>query len=211
MKAALTFKLNFPMENKKLFAFCNLLVSISLCACHTDPAVLTAAHNCSAQDAVKVHVPGNRETSDIGELLEIQHHARLMNSGELVKAIADLNLQPTRPGAQVEKAIFYANLHSAGDLQRAQNLLDQILKSTDSEAERYKPMAAVLTMMYADMMRLDENIDKLTQQARDNQKHVDQLAEKLEALKNIERNLPARAGTAISSDDATLKSFGADK
>jgi DNA repair ATPase RecN len=199
------------MENKKSFGFCSVLIFLVLCACRTNPTESVAPQTCPDQKVTSAKVLGHNEISDINELLEIQRHAWLMNSGELVKAIADLNLQPTRPGTQIEKAVFYASLHGTGDLQRAQNLLDQLLKSTDPEAVRYKPMATELTTTYAEMLRLDENIDRLTQQVRDNQKHLDQLAEKLEALKNIERELPARPGATISTDDATTRSFSGDK
>jgi transcription elongation GreA/GreB family factor len=53
-------------------------------------------------------------------------------------------------------------------------------------------LAQLLVSNYAEMRRLNENADKANQQARDSQRRLDQLSEKLEALKNIERTLPGQ-------------------
>lgn len=50
----------------------------------------------------------------------------------------------------------------------------------------------------ADLRRQDETIDKLTQQLRESQRRNEQLGNKLEALKNIERALAPRPAAPVA-------------
>ena len=76
--------------------------------------------------------------------------------------------------------------------EAAQAQLGSVLSATDSDAVALKPLAQLLVSNYAEMRRLSDNAEKAGQQARDNQRRLDQLSEKLEALKNIERTLPGQ-------------------
>ncbi len=138
---------------------------------------------------------------DMSELLEYQQKARQMNSSDLIKAIADLNSHPAQPQKLILKAVYYANLRGNGDLQQAQNSLDQLLKSADPKAARYRLMATFLAAMFDDRMKLEDSIDRLSQQIRDGQRRFDQVSEKLEALKDIERKLQARHGSNVTKSD----------
>jgi hypothetical protein len=132
----------------------------------------------------------------INALLNYQNSSRQMPASELAKAIVDLNQQGKTPQVLMQKAILYANLHGPGDLARAQGLLDGVLKATELDAEHFKPLAALLITTYGDWRHMDDSADKLNQQLRDGQRHVDQLNEKLERLKNMEQLLPTRTGAA---------------
>src|SRR5450830_1863815 len=55
-----------------------------------------------------------------------------------------------------------------------------------------QPLAQLLVSNYAEMRRLSDNAEKAGQQAKESQRRMDQLNEKLEALKNIERTLPGQ-------------------
>jgi chromosome segregation ATPase len=88
--------------------------------------------------------------------------------------------------------MLYANMGGNGDLQRAQGQLDQVEASSKPDAERLKPLAGLLSAMLADRRRQDDNADRLTQQLHDEQRRAEQLNDKLEALKNIERTLQTR-------------------
>ena len=142
--------------------------------------------------------------SDVDELLSYHHAVRQMNPAEISKTLAGLNRPNPTARVLVQKAMLLANLHGSGDLQRAQTLLEQVLSSTKADAERLKPLAGLLNSTYGEWRRLDDNADKLAQQVRDEQRRTEQLNDKLEALKNIERSLQTRpqAPAAPGASDA---------
>ena len=64
--------------------------------------------------------------------------------------------------------------------------------ATGKDAQLLAPLVQLLSSQYAELRRQDESIDKLNGQLRDAQRRIEQLNEKLEALKNIERSLSVR-------------------
>ena len=194
------------MKNNHCAIAC-ILFTLILAACSTAPEVSNAVKPPASMASVTEH----HNFDDINELAEYQRQVLQMSSADIVKAIAELNLQAMNPQTQIKKAILYANLHGNGDLLRAQILLDQLLKSTDPESAKYKPVAIFLYANFVERLRLEDTIDKLSVQVRDSQKHLDQLIEKLEALKNIERQLPSRSGANFPSGDLLNKSDGGNK
>ncbi|MBV8667028.1 MAG: hypothetical protein JO269_11150 [Burkholderiaceae bacterium] len=144
--------------------------------------------------------------SDVDELLSYHHAVRQMNAAEINKTLAGLGRSNPGPNLSarqlVQKAMLTASLHGSGDLARAQVLLDQVLASNKPDAERLKPLASLLNASYAEWRRVDENADKLTQQLRDEQRRSEQLSDKLEALKNIERSLQARPALPATAPGA---------
>ena len=128
--------------------------------------------------------------SPADDLLTYYRRVRDLSGADLTHELALVNEQGHGEHSQLQRAMLFAQ---ARDWQRAQNILDTVLKSPDSSALPYKPLAQLLADNYGEQHRLEDQGDKQQQQARDLQKHVDQLNDKLEALKNIERNLPVRA------------------
>jgi hypothetical protein len=147
---------------------------------------------------------GNPGRDVVDELLAYQHASRKMTSIEVVKAIVNLNFQRRTARTVLQKAMLFAALRGNGDLLQAQNLLTQLLKSPEPDAEPLKPLAYLLSVYYGESRRLEESVDRLNQQVHDEQRRVDELNDKLEALKNIERTLPARPGAAASVPVPTL-------
>ena len=72
-----------------------------------------------------------------------------------------------------------------------------MLKSSEPDAQVLKPFAQFLLASNAELRRLNEQADKLVQQNKDAQRRIDQLNETLEALKAIERSLPARPNGSV--------------
>jgi len=162
------------------FKFLPYLCFIWLCACSALPPMPN-----TTASATSVH-------GDADELLAYHATLRQLAQPELAKALSDLNVQPKSARLALQKALVLGLMRGSGDLIHAQALLDGVLKSTGPEAERLKPLAQLLNANYAEWRRLDDTVDKLNQQIKDGQRRVDQLGEKLEALKKIERTLPAR-------------------
>ncbi|MFI4940948.1 MAG: hypothetical protein ACHP7O_11495 [Burkholderiales bacterium] len=172
---------------------------LALGACRTQPVAPVAApvpvdRQAAAQKrCAAVRGPAS---SEVAELLDFNRAVQQMTAADLAKALSDLNLKPRSARIVVQKAMLLAALRSNGDLLRAQNLLDQLLKSTAPDAECLKPLVYLLNANYGEWRRLDDSVEKLNQQVRDSQKRIEQLSDTLEALKNIERMLPAPPGAA---------------
>jgi hypothetical protein len=122
---------------------------------------------------------------------------------------ADLSTEANRPAdpnsvqSQIDQALALGLTHTPGDLQRAQTLVDQVIHNTAQEADPWRGPARLLASMYADQRRADEQVEKTAQQLRDaqreSQRKLDQVNEKLEQLKAIERSLNTRPAGAAAS------------
>ncbi len=96
--------------------------------------------------------------------------------------------------ADLHKALQLGQGRSAADQAQATAQLEALGNSSDPQAEPLKPLVALATARMAEQKRLQDSIDKLSQQLRDSQRRNEQLNEKLEALKAIEQTLPAKPG-----------------
>lgn len=161
--------------------------ALLLSACHTPPVTSGGSPGAGLREV---------ECGELDRLLTYQRSVQQMASPDAARFLADLNLQPNSAQIAIKKAMLLATLRGNGDLLRAQNLLDQLLKSTEHDAERLKPLAYLLNTQYGEWRRLDDSVEKLNQQVHEEQRRAEQLSDKLEALKNIERTLPARPGAA---------------
>jgi hypothetical protein len=106
----------------------------------------------------------------------------------------------TPPPALVDIALALALTRVPGDLAKAQSLLDQVARNPTPVAEPWKGVVHVLAVRLAEQRRSEEVSERTAQLLRDNQrdsqKKLDQLNEKLEALKAIERSLNTRPGAS---------------
>ena len=162
-------------------AACALLLG----ACAAKPTI---------QTPVLVQTPPRVVVADpqLTELLAYQSALRLMTPSELVKAQLDLAKADHAPSNTIRRAMLQATVRGPGDLARAQALLEPLATATGKDAQLLAPLVQLLSSQYAELRRQDESIDKLNGQLRDAQRRIEQLNEKLEALKNIERSLSVR-------------------
>ena len=131
------------------------------------------------------------EPSAIDTLLAYHQTLKSLNPAELARESANLNAQAKSPELSVRKAMVLSLSRATNDLALAQIHLDTVLSGTDAESTALKPLARLLGTQWSEQRRLADSLDKLNTQAKDNQRKTDQLNEKLEALKAIERTLPA--------------------
>jgi len=171
------------------FPLClSCLCCLVLLACKSPPGAQEAQPPAKALMPAAAPTAGN-ETED---LLAYYQRARLLPPTDLPRMLADLSAQARNPHREVQRAILLGFLRGNGDLARAQAVLDGVIRSSEAEAERIKPLAYFLSTNYAEWRRLDEALDKQGQQLKDSQRRADQLSQKLEDLKTIERQLPTR-------------------
>ncbi len=104
------------------------------------------------------------------------------------------------PQAAVELALLLGATRTPGDLQRALGLLEGVQRNPD--AAPWHGLARLLATRYTEQRRSEEQAERLAQQLRDaqreSQRRLDQLNEKLEALKAIERSLNSRPPAAAA-------------
>lgn len=124
---------------------------------------------------------------------------RGMNASELARERSALSGAGNAPLAQIKQAMLLSHPQGANNLQRAQSLLEAINASEKSDAVALQPLARLLNEQVQERQRLESTAERLTQQLertgqqlKDAQKQSEQLQEKLDALTEIERTLPAR-------------------
>ena len=125
---------------------------------------------------------------------------RLLTYADRVRSLTPAELGPElsrlsdarSPGEHMQQALALAQLRQTPDLIRAQDLLTRVLANASPEAMAYHPLARLLATRFGEQRRFEDLLDKQVQQTREIQRRLDQTAERLEALKAIERSLGAR-------------------
>lgn len=167
------------------------------------PVVATPAEppaSAPAPPAVPQAPPAQADAA-LRDLLAFHDRTRQLAPQDLAVEMARLNDEPPGPRATLQLALLLGQTRNNGDIVRALALLEPLLRSTAPEAAPWQPVARFLASRFAEQRRLEEQVERQNQQARENQRKLEQLNEKLEALKAIERNLTARppAGGAASA------------
>ena len=99
------------------------------------------------------------------------------------------------PANDLQLAIALGQTHLASDLPRAQAAVQKLLTNQTEEARALHPLARLVAARLAEQKRVEEQLDKQNQQLRDQQRRIDQLNDRLEAMRAIERSLTTRPGT----------------
>lgn len=141
------------------------------------------------QPAAALPAPANEP---VVQLLAYADQVRAMSGPELSQEVARLGT-PYAPASQLQLALVLSQLRQSAELVRAQEWLSRLLANTDAEAQPLHPLARLLAARYGEQRRLEDLLDKQSQQTRDVQRKLDQTNERLEALKAIERSLTRRA------------------
>lgn len=130
---------------------------------------------------------------EVAPLLAYHQSLRRMTQGELLKELSGLTLQQKTPKVLLQSAMVLSLTRGNGDLARAQAQFDIVATAPEPEAQGLRQLAQLLSAQCSDTRRLIDDSERLRAQLRDNQRKTEQLNETLEALKEIERGLPARA------------------
>jgi len=113
---------------------------------------------------------------------------RGFNPNDLGSEINRLGEPGEVPLAQMQLALALAQTRQSADLVRAQGLMQRIASATSPEAQQLAPLARTLGTRYGEQRRVEEEREKQAQQLRDSQRRIDQLSDRLEALRAIERS-----------------------
>lgn len=131
--------------------------------------------------------------------LDYADRLRAMTVPNLAQEIARLGEPGAAPGRQLQLAMALALTRIPSDLQRAQGLLQRVLDNSTDEARALHPLARLLAAQYSEQRRVEESTERQAQQLRDAQRRIDQLNDRLEAVRAIERSLSARPAGAASA------------
>jgi hypothetical protein len=88
----------------------------------------------------------------------------------------------------MQTAIVLAQTRAPADLAKAQGLLQRVIANPSADALPLQPLARVLAARYSEQRRVEDDRDKQAQQVRDSQRRIDQLNDRIEALRAIERS-----------------------
>lgn len=130
-------------------------------------------------------------------LLTYSERVRQLNPNELAAEIALQSDPGQTPLRQIQLALALMHSPQAVDTARALGLLQRVVGSADPDATALKPLARLLAQRLMEQRRLEDTVERQSQQLRDNQRRIEQLADRLEAMRAIERSLTTRppAGT----------------
>ena len=74
--------------------------------------------------------------------------------------------------------------------------MQRVIAHPGPESLPLKPLARLLANRLLEQRKLEEAVDRQAQQLRDSQRRIDQLNERLEAMRAIERSLTTRPPAA---------------
>lgn len=124
----------------------------------------------------------------VGAMLAYADKVRPLGPPELANELARLAELTETPTTQMQTSLVLAQTRNPGDLARAQSLLQKVVANPAAEAQPLQPLARTLVARIAEQRRVEEDRDKQAQQLRDAQRRIDQLNDRIEALRAIERS-----------------------
>jgi len=123
-------------------------------------------------------------------VLAYADRVRGLPAPELAQEVQRLGETAYAPVRALQLAVALAQTRNAANVTRAQALLQRVQQ--DPEAQPLHTLARLLAAQLADQRRLEEQAERQAQLARDQQRRIEQLNERLEAVRAIERSLPTR-------------------
>ncbi|MCR5885285.1 hypothetical protein LRS03_21470 [Rhizobacter sp. J219] len=163
---------------------------------------------------VVVQAPAQPEPADLAARRLIAYHEQIRQlspqdlANEINRLNAAVSATPTAapPDVVLELALALSQQHNGGDVARAVALLEPITKSSAPELAPWQPLARLLLGRVLEQRRLEDALNREATRNRELQRTMQQLNEKLEALKAIERsmaNRPTGVPTAPATPPAT--------
>ncbi len=185
-----------------------LLLGLGACAVTPAPAPPAIVAPALARPAPEPTLPAPADPADLAarRLLAYAEKLRPMNPEQLAAEIAQRSVGvpaadgSAPPDAVLALALALSEQHNPGDLPRAASLLQAITGSSSNALQPWRPLANLLADRLAEQQRLEDQLDRLGAQHREAQRTIQQLTEKLEALKAIERSMNSRAAPGAVGD-----------
>lgn len=130
--------------------------------------------------------------SPVEAVLAYADRLRQMPAAEVTQEIQRLGDTGYTPVRAMQLALALAHSRNGGNAGRAQSLLQRVLAQADGEAPTLHGLARLLAAQLAEQRRNDEQAERQQQLLREAQRRIDQLSERLEAVRAIERSVPSQ-------------------
>jgi hypothetical protein len=131
----------------------------------------------------------------VAAMLAYADRVRQLGPNELGAELGRLGDLVESPVVQMQTALVLAQTRVPADLARALGLLQRVASNPTPDAQPLAPLARALASRYTEQRRVEEDRDRQAQQVRESQRRIDQLNERIEALRAIERSF-ARPNSA---------------
>lgn len=200
------------------------LLLVSLAGCAAAPAVVVPPPSASepvpvcqaTPTPVVVCEPPSRMEPPAADVAARRFFAwhdqvRQMSLADLTREIARIGDPANNPQAIVQLAVVLGQTRNTADTVRALALLDPLVRSIEPDAAPWQAIARALQSRFGEQRRVEEQLERQAGQLRDNRKQIDQLNEKLEALKALERSLNKRPDAGASSPSPSTRAASSPK
>ena len=190
-----------PLRPRARARLAALVAGCALAACKTIPPPAPPPEPPPRPVVMEVHCSPPMEEQDVAarHFFAAQDRLSTLNTADLA---AEANRPADSVAGQIDQALALSFTHTPGDTARAQALVEQVIHDTGREADAWRGAARLLGTLLAEQKRAEDLAERSAQQLRDaqrdNQRKLDQLNEKLEQLKAIERTLNTRPGGSAS-------------
>lgn len=185
---------------------CSLLVALAGCAMPPPPAsdpmrmMMVPPVSAAAEARAPASAAGasaTPATTERGQVLaaaiSYAERVRGLPPAELGQEIQRMGESAYAPLRATQLALALGQSRNAANTARAQLLLQRVIADPAADAQALQPFARLLQVQIADQRRADEQAEKQAQQLREAQRRIEQLNDRLEAVRAIERSLPGPA------------------
>lgn len=132
-------------------------------------------------------------------LLAYAERIRNFQPPELAQEINSLGDPQDSPIRLMQLAIALGAARTPANGARAQAVLQRVLAQNQPQAQALHPLARMLLAQQAETRRLEEQLERQSQQTKDAHRRIDHLNDRLEALRAVERSLQLRPAAAVSA------------
>lgn len=132
----------------------------------------------------------------VAALLSYADRLQALNPTDLAAEIVVQGDPGNVPLRQMQLALALIHLRQPADTARALGLLQRVINHVGAESLPLKPLARLLANRLMDQRKLEDSAERQAQQLRESQRRIDQLNERLEAMRAIERSLTTRPPVA---------------
>ncbi len=132
----------------------------------------------------------------ITALLTYAERLRVLNPTDLAAEIVVLGDPGNVPLRQMQLGLALMHTHLPADTARSLGLMQRVVGHPGPESLQLKPLARLMAERLTEMRRLEDTVERQAQQLRESQRRIEQLNERLEAMRAIERSLNSRPSAA---------------
>lgn len=145
--------------------------------------------------------PAGETTSPpvLDSMLTYADRLRGLTTQGLAQEQAALGEPGNQPVRQFQLALVLMHSHQPADTARALGLLQRVLSHAGPESTPLKPLVRLLATRLLDQRRLEDTVERQSLQLRDNQRRIELLNDRLEAMRAIERSLTPRSPSRAPS------------